>query len=210
MRGAAGALVMGWALLGCITSQAYREGEKAMKAQNYDQAVVSFSKALAAKPDDTRYKVAVARARTRAAQTHFSKGSEYMKAQLLEEAIAEFQQAVYLDPSHQFAANELQKALGEWQKNQARGDWNLEAAKKKASPGREAPRLSPSSNIPIVLRFKDEGVKKIYDALSKASGINFIYEERLPLDKKISIDISDVTFEQALEQLMTMNKHFFK
>jgi general secretion pathway protein D len=210
LRGAIAALALVSVLAGCVTGQAYREGEKAMKAQNFDQAVVSFSKALAAKPDNTRYKVAVARARTRAAQTHFSKGSEYMKAQLLEEAIAEFQQAVYLDQSHQFAANELQKALSEWQKIQARGEWNLEAAKKKASPGREAPRLSPSSNIPIVLRFKDEGVKKIYDALSKASGINFIYEERLPLDKKISIDIADVTFEQALEQLMTMNKHFFK
>jgi general secretion pathway protein D len=82
--------------------------------------------------------------------------------------------------------------------------------KKRASPGREAPRLNPSSNIPIVLRFKDETVKKIYDALSKASGINFVYDERLPLDKKITVDMADVTFEQAMDQLMTMNKHFYK
>jgi general secretion pathway protein D len=213
VRCAALALVLagGLGLAGCATGrEAYREGEKAMKSQNYDQAVVSYSKALAAKPDETRYKVAVARARTRAAQVHFMKGSEYLKASLFEEAIAEFQQAVYLDPSHQFAANELQKALGEWQKVQARADWNIDQMKKKASPGRQAPRLSASSNIPIVLRFKDENVKKIYDALSKASGINFIYDERVPLDKKISIDIADVTFEQALEQLMMMNKHFFK
>ena len=213
MKGAVPALALGLAvaLLGCATGgQAYHEGEKAMEAQNFDQAVVSFSKALAAKPGDTKYKVAVTRARTRAAQVHFMKGSDYMKGGLYEDAIAEFQQAVYLDPSHQFAANEMQKALGEWQKEQARADWNLEKMKKKVSPGRDAPRLSASSNIPIVLRFKDEGVKKIYDALSKASGINFIYDERVPLDKKVSIDIADVTFEQALEQLMMMNKHFFK
>lgn len=213
MKGVVPALALGVAvvLLGCATGgQAYHEGEKAMDAQNFDQAVVSFSKALASKPGDTKYKVAVTRARTRAAQVHFMKGSDYMKGGLYEEAIAEFQQAVYLDPSHQFAANEMQKALGEWQKEQARADWNLEKMKHRASPGRDAPRLSASSNIPIVLRFKDEGIKKIYDALSKASGINFIYDERVPLDKKVSIDIADVTFEQALEQLMTMNKHFFK
>jgi len=212
MKGAALALALGLGLAsaGCATGQAYREGEKAMQAQNFDQAVVSFSKALAAKPGDTRYKVAVIRARTRAAQVHFMKGSEYMKGGLYEDAIAEFQQAVYLDPSHQFAANEMQKALTEWQKAQARADWSIDQMKKKVSPGRDAPRLNPSSHMPIVLRFKDEGVKKIYDALSKASGINFIYDERVPLDKKVSIDIADVTFEQALEQLMMMNKHFFK
>jgi general secretion pathway protein D len=210
MKGAVLALALGLALAGCATGQAYRAGEKAMEAQNFDQAVVSFSKALAAKPGDTRYKVAVIRARTRAAQVHFMKGSEYMKGGLYEDAIAEFQQAVYLDPSHQFAANEMQKALTEWQKAQARADWSIDQMKKRVSPGRDAPRLNPSANIPIVLRFKDEGVKKIYDALSKASGINFIYDERVPLDKKVSIDIADVTFEQALEQLMMMNKHFFK
>ncbi|HUD71945.1 MAG TPA: secretin N-terminal domain-containing protein, partial [Dongiaceae bacterium] len=204
------ALLLALQATGCVTQQAYREGERAMKSQNYDTAVVNFSRALAEKPDETRYKVALLRARTRAAQEHFMKGTEYKKAGLIEEAISEFQHAVYLDQSHQFAANELQKSLSEWQKDQAKNQWDIEAMKKKVQPGREAPRLSASSNIPIVLRFKDEGVKKIYDALSKASGINFIYDERVPLDKKISIDIADVTFEQALEQLMTMNKHFFK
>src|SRR2546422_8525641 len=32
-------------------------------------------------------------------------------------------------------------------------------------------RLNPKSNIPIALKFKDETVRKVYDALSKASGI---------------------------------------
>src|SRR5262245_25086987 len=197
--------------MGCATT-GYDSGMKAYKARRYDQAVVDFSQALAKKPDSTRYKVALARARIASAQEHFQKGDKYKKAGLLEEAIAEFQQAVYLDSSHQFAAAELQKAVAEWQRRQEEMSWDLEKAKKraKASPGRDAPRLSASANIPIVLRFKDENVKKIYDALSKATGVNFIYEERLPLDKKISVDIADVTFEQAMDQLMTMNKHFYK
>ena len=41
----------------CATGSAYRQGEKEMKALNYDKAVVSFSKALASKPDETRYAV---------------------------------------------------------------------------------------------------------------------------------------------------------
>src|SRR5207245_5683368 len=94
---------------------------------------------------------------------------------------------VYLDPSHQYAANELSKALSEWQKQQKQDESDMEKLKKKAkaeAPGRVAPHLNPASNIPIVLRFKDETIKKIYDALSKASGVNFIYDERLDLNKK--------------------------
>jgi general secretion pathway protein D len=205
--GAAAALLLLWS---CASSSAFHQGEKSFKSQNYDQAVTSFSKALASKPDSTQYKMWLARARVSAAEAHYIKGDEYHKHGLLDEAIAEYQQAVYLDASHQLAADELQKTLAEWQKQQDKGNWDLEKRKHRATPGRDAPRLNPQSNIPIVLRFKDEGPKKIYDALSKASGINFIYDDRLPLDKKITVDIADVTFEQAMDQLMTMNKHFYK
>jgi general secretion pathway protein D len=183
-----------------------------LRAENYDRAVLLFSRAVAGRPDNTRYKVALSRAKIKAAQEHFQKGLAYVQAKRWDAAIAEFQQVVVLDPSHQYAANELNKALTEWASLQKQDDGGLDALKKKAraAPGRAAPTLNPASNIPIVLRFKDETIKKIYDALSKASGINFIYDERLDLNKKISIDLADVTFEQALETLMTMNKHFFK
>jgi len=198
--------------LSCATSSAYRHGTKQMNAGEYDHAVVNFSRALTAQPESTRIKAALARAKMKAAEDHFIKGQAYAKAGDLESAIAEYQQTVYLNPSHQYAANELQKALTEWQKRQKQDTSDLEKLKKKVrgEPGRTAPRLNPSSNIPIVLRFKDETIRKIYDALSKASGINFIYDDRVDLNKKISIDLADVTFERALDTLMAMNKHFFK
>lgn len=206
---AAAAIVLG----ACATGRTYRIGEKEMAAQNYDRAVLLFSRAVASKPESTRFKVALSRAKMKAAQEHFAKGQAYLKAVRIEAAISEFQQTVYLDPSHQYAANELSKALSEWQRQQKAEESEMEKLKRKAKearPGRVAPRLNPASNIPIVLRFKDETVKKIYDALSKASGVNFIYDDRIDLNKKISIDLADVTFEQALGTLMTMNKHFFK
>lgn len=210
----AAALACAIGLGACATGRGvYRIGEKEMAAQNYDRAVLLFSKAVSSDPGSTRYKVALARAKMKAAQEHFAKGQAYLKAGRIEAAISEFQQTVYLDPSHQYAANELSKALSEWQRQQKADESEMEKLKrqaKAAAPGRVAPRLNPASNIPIVLRFKDETVKKIYDALSKASGINFIYDERVDLNKKISIDLADVTFEDALGTLMAMNKHFFK
>jgi len=212
--GVAAALAAALALGACAsTRHLYNIGQKEMAAENYDRAVLLFSKAVSSEPESTRYKVALSRAKMKAAQEHFAKGQAYVKAGRIDAAIAEFQQTVYLDPSHQYAANELAKALSEWQRQQKLDESEMEKLKKRAkseAPGRVAPHLNPSSNIPIVLRFKDETIKKIYDALSKASGINFIYDDRLDLNKKTTIDLADVTFEQALNTLMTMNKHFFK
>jgi general secretion pathway protein D len=209
---AAAALTVSMLLVSCATPRPYTQGLKEMEAENYDRAVLNFSSALSSKPGNTRYKVALTRAKVKAAQDHFMKGRAYAQAGRYEAAIGEYQQTVYLDSSHQYAANELAHALEEYQKAQRPSETDLEKMKRKArlESGRGAPRLNAASNIPIVLRFKNETVKKIYEALSKASGINFLYDDRLDLTKSISIDIADVTFEQALGQLMTLNKHFFK
>src|SRR5256885_14725635 len=118
-----------------------------MASQNYDRAVLLFSKAVSANPESTRFKVALSRAKMKAAQDHFAKGQAYVKAGRVEGAIAEFQQAVYLDPSHQYAANELSKALAEWQKQQKQDESDMEKLKrqgKEGAPGRGAPPPKPA------------------------------------------------------------------
>ena len=47
---AAAAIVLG----ACATGRTYRIGEKEMAAQNYDRAVLLFSRAVASKPESTR------------------------------------------------------------------------------------------------------------------------------------------------------------
>ena len=198
-------------LAGCASTAPYRQGQKYMDAENYDQAVLSFSKALSQKPGEIKYQVALARARLRASQEHFDRGQRYQQAEQLEPAMAEMQQAVLLDPSNQYAANEMAKLVAEYKRRKGQEPSDMEKMKEKAKlAGREVPRLNPKSNIPIALKFKDETVRKVYDALSKATGITFLYDERVDLGKKVTVELSDVSFSKALEILMAQNKHFFK
>src|SRR5713101_3299897 len=150
------------ALAACAAGSAYRTGDKEAAADNWDQAVLAYSKALAQDPGNTRYKVALARARLKASQSHFDRGKKYLAAGQLEAAMAELQQTVFLDPSNQYAANELSHAVEEYQKRQGREVSDIEKMKERARlVGRVTPRLNPHSNIPIVLKFKDETVKKV-------------------------------------------------
>ncbi|MBP7149418.1 MAG: hypothetical protein KBD01_17950 [Acidobacteria bacterium] len=200
------------ALAGCAARSAFDQGERAVERELWDSAVLSYAKAVALDPTNSRYKVALQRAKLRAAADHFERGKKYMASSQLELAIQELQQTVLLDPSHSYAKNELQKALTELERRQ-RGPSQMDLAESEA--GRRArelgpPRLDPTSNIPLVLRMPETTVGDVYETLSKSSGINFLYDDKLDLKKKTSVELANVTFEKAMDILMLTNKHFYK
>lgn len=195
--------------LGCAAQRAYRAADKSARGKYWDEAVVYYAKALNFKPGSSRFRLALVRAKLRAGQQHFEKGKRLLNAGQLESAIAEIQQTVLLDPSNQYAVNELQRAVALYEKRRDAPP-DLDTLKEKVrSEGNGAPKLHAGSNIPMVLKFKDEPIGKIYDALSKAAGINFLFDERVDLTKKVTIEVSNVTFEKALDILMLQNKHFY-
>lgn len=209
---AAAAVVACLLLAGCAASKSFRVAEKDARALRWDQAVINYSKAVALEPGNLRYSVALARAKLKASQTHFEKAKRYLEADQLEFAIGELQQATLLDPGNQHAQTELQKAEAKLLELRGlREQTELERLKDKTRMlGREPSKLNPASNIPIVLKFKDHEIGKIYDALSKAAGLNFLYDAQLDLKKKVSVDLANVPFEKAMDILMMTNKHFFK
>ncbi len=194
----------------CAARSAYKEGQREMQRENFDRAILAYSKALALKPGDTAYRVALARARVKSSSEHFQRGKRFLSSEQLELAIAEFQQVLLLDPGHQYAANELKKAVKELQERDSLPS-ELEQIKERArQKDLGPPRLDPRTNIPILLNFADVKIGKIYEALGKAAGINFIFDDKTDLDKLMTIDIGNVTLEQALDILMLQTKNFYK
>jgi len=210
-RCALGALLLPAWLAGCAAGGVHGQGQRAAALGEWDQAVLAYAKAASMKPENSRYTIDLQKAKITASQVHFEKGKKYLAARQLDLAVGELQQTTVLDPTNQHAQVELEKALIEWQRRrEAVSKTPLEIMKEKAKADRGVPRLNPASNIPIILTFKDTEIGKIYEALSKASGINFLYDSKLDLKKKTSIDLTNVSFESAMSILMLMNKHFFK
>ena len=207
---AVAAFLMFAMVCGCAAMTAFHKGEQAEKRQDWDRAVIEYVKALATSPGNTHFSVALARARLRASAVHFDRGKFYVKAGALELATAEFEQTIFLDSSNQYAGIELLKVRETIRKKQMSPS-EIERAKAAAKKRSLAPpKLSPKSNLPIVLKFKDQPIGKIYDALSKASGINFLYDERVDQKQTQTVDIAGVSLEKAMGILMLQNKHFYK
>ena len=207
----AAVIVLACALLaGCAARRAYEKGETEMRRQSWDQAVLAYSKAVALNPGNTRFSVALARAKLKASTEHFEKGKRYFESGQLDMAIAEFQQTLLLNPSNQHADNELQRATREKRRREA-GPSEIEQLKERAQRLELGPpMLDSSTNIPILLNFKEVELTKIFEAIGKASGINFIFDDKVELKRPMTIDIGNVTLEKALDILMLQTKNFYK
>ena len=209
------ALLLAAALVaaGCASgSNAYRKGEAFAEREMWDEAVLAYAKANAENPTSMRNQLALMRAKLRASAAHFDRGRQYLQAGQLELAVKELQETVILDPTNEYAQVELKKALDRLEYKRTRpsefDSAKAEADRQMAELG--PPKLDPASNVPLSLKFPDQTIGEVYDILSKTSGINFIFDDKLDLKKKLTVELVNVPFEKAMDQLMMMNKHFYK
>ena len=54
------------------------------------------------------------------------------------------------------------------------------------------PQIKSRYTVPISLEFRDVGLRQVFDALSKGSGLNFIFDKEVRPDIRISISVKDV------------------
>jgi general secretion pathway protein D len=211
--------------LSCASYNAYKTAQTAERDKNWDVAVIEYEKALEIDPGNREYKIALDRARREASRAHFSKGKSLHAAavnargadqiRLTQMAITELQLTVKLDPTNQWAAVELTKAVGLANDIQraANEQVTIDDVKKRAKANiakAQPPQLDPTSDVPITLNFpRDTNVKDIYRALGNAFGINVLFDQAVK-DDRITIELRDVTAEQAIERVMQAANHFYK
>lgn len=226
-------------LSGCAADKAFKEGAATAARGDTDEAVIYYQKALSLEPDNLKYRVELEKARSAGALKHFAKGQEYLKENKYDAADIEFQMALLVDPTFRrvdYAISQVRKlkesdgyykkglelldakktteAKASFKKSISLNTQN-QAAKdalekiKEVKTRLDGSELSLKSTKPITLKFKDTGIKEVFEIISKLSGINFIFDDDLK-DQKISIFLQDATFEQAMELLLMTNKLFAK
>src|SRR6185436_12456001 len=189
-----------------------RPADIAAQRGNSDRAVLQYMRAVEENPENLAYKAALLRAKIKASQVHFEKGQEFEKAGVLERSMIEYQQAVQLDPTNQYAQAQLEHVRQAWTaQRQNREPATIDQLKKKTRGTRpQPPVLNPRSDQPISLDFPEPvSIFQIYKALGQAFGINVLFDPNLK-DQEIAIELKEVTAQSALETLMRAGTHFYK
>ncbi len=209
-------ICMGVALAGCPSlggkgNQAYNSGEKALQVKDYDSAVDYYGKALAADPNNPFYRIKLNDARFEAGQLHLHQGLKLRDKGDLQGAIAELQRAQILDPSSVIADQELKKTLDMVaERVRANDAQNEEPLVENGQPAlaSKPPELKPLSRAPVNLKMSNDE-KAVFDTIGKLAGLTVIYDPDLQA-RRITVDLNNVTLEQALDIVSVEGKAFWK
>src|SRR5437016_5447154 len=211
----------------CASYNAFERGRTAEKAKNWDEAVLEYQKALEVDPENMRYRIFAQRAKLEASRIHFEKGKSLRMAsatvrgtadelRLAQLVASELEIVIRLDPTNQFAMDELTKALATINElQQVASGKSIDEIKKEAAKKNitkvQPPQLNPASDQPISLSFPHETpVKEIYKALGNAFGINVLFDTAIKDSDRLAIELKDVTAQDALERVMQATNHFYK
>ena len=72
-------------------------------------------------------------------------------------------------------------------------------------PRIEPPKLKPPFQKPVTLELRDVSVKIMFEALSRATGINFILDKDIKTETKVTAFIKDSSIQDAIEMVLATN-----
>src|SRR6266513_5055052 len=206
-------LCVGFGLLvaGCPKGQPdYNQGKKAETIQDYDAAFLYYQKAVKADPYNANYKIKLNRIRFEASELHVKHGVELRKQGDLQGAAGEFQRAQAMDPSSPVADQELRKTVEMIAEKNRAADAGAELPTDPNEPPLAAmpPEIKPLSRAPINLKMSNDA-KIVFDLIGKLAGLTVIYDPDFPA-RRITVELNNVTMEQALEIVSLETKAFVK
>ncbi len=189
----------------------YAKGQDAEARQQYEAAFGFFKQCYDLKPKDLRYRAAYERLRFEAAASIVHNGQKLRDDGKLDEAVAEFQKALTIDPALFIAKQELNRTvkLINDQRNpppQAAGPpASLERRVHDASGPVE---LAPISNVPITVKLTDKS-DTVYRTIGQLAGINVLFDPDYTA-KQIKVELNGVTLQEALEITALESKTFWR
>jgi general secretion pathway protein D len=186
--------------LACTTfSPAYKLGNQAEMNKNYDQAIKYYEQAMIQNPGESVYRLALFRAKAAAAIGSVEKARQLLSEGKKDEAIAAYKKALSYDPGNRLILNEYQKVAG----------LKPPVEEKPKEIVIEQPIKLKTLPEKLKLRFTEASLKAIFQTLSRFSGINFLFDEQFR-DLPVTIDLSDMTLEQALNSLCLSGRSFYR
>ena len=198
---------------GCASATAIRAGQQAEQLQDYDKAIVEYTKVLRANPDNRAVRQALERAKLRASLDHFNRGRRLLNAGRLDEALIELQLASELNPGsseveHTLAGvrAQLRNKIAVAREGKTQLETLIERSRDFAPSG---PSLPAEVRLPASLTFRDASSRDVYNAIAKLTNINVVFDPQFR-DQPVSIDLRNVSLEAGLQSVSAATRNFYR
>lgn len=198
---------------GCATTSAYRLGERAERTNDYDRAVVEYTRAVREKPEDRNARLALDRARLRAAQEHFFRGRRLAATERYEDALIEFQVASELHPGAadieaglRDARVKVRTKLAESREGKTELQSLIERTRDLAPPGLDLPK---DVKLPDSLVFSNASSRMVFIALARFANLSVVFDPAFR-ETPITVDLRKNSLEDALTALTASTHTFYR
>ena len=176
---------------------AFERGLK-LEPKAAEEAYAEFERAAELVPRDVNYITARELTKQHLVSSHIERGNNELEAGRQVEALADFRTALKLDPGNQFAQERLRDALGD------------AAPKISATPEvvEQSPeiRVAPNQNR-ASFHFRGDS-RELLNAVARAYGVSALVEDSVQ-SRRVSFDIDDVDFFQAITAAEAVTKSFW-
>ena len=201
------------ALSGCATATAVRAGQNAEQLQEYDRAIVEYTKVLRQHPENRAVRQSLERVKLRSSLEHFSRGRRFHSGGRLDEAAVELQLAAELNPGSHEIDEELGVVRTELRNKVAiarDGKTELESliarTRNLAPSGFELPT---DVKLPESLTFRDAPSRDVYTAIARFVNLNVVFDTQFR-DQPVTIDLRNTSLDSALQSLSTATRSFYR
>lgn len=203
-------LVLTALVSGCTAGRAFRKGRESARTGDWDTAVVHYTEALQASPDNAEYKIELERATQNAARDHITRARELEQGDQLDAALIEYKRAVELDPTNRLSASkagELERTIRD-RIEQSRPRPQIERLRQQAR-AQGQPVLNPADRTPLKINFNNSSLRDILTFIGTTTGIN-VQLDSTYVDKAYTVNLDGITLEEALQQILSVNGFFYK
>ena len=210
---ALGALALAVLLTGCAAATATRIAHEAETRQDYDLAIVQYTKALHLHPDDVNARVGLERAKLRASQDHFARARRFVATGKLDQALVEYEVAAELNPSNPDIDTELnttrhglQAKVAVAREGKTELQSIIERARELPPPGLDLPS---DVKMPASLVFRNASSRDVYLSIARLANMSLGFDSTFR-DAPMTIDLHNASLPDALRAVADQTRTFFR
>jgi len=200
-------------LSGCATGAAMRAARLAESQQDFDRAVVEYTKVVRDHPTNRSARASLEQAKLRAAQDHSTRARRLASIGKLEEAVVEYQIASELNPTNADTQEELARARSQLrakisvtEEGKTQLETIIENSMNAPLPGTELPR---DIKMPDSLIFREAGSRAVYAAIAQFANLSIAFDPTFR-EQPITVDLRNVTLEDALNAVALSTRTFWR
>src|SRR5947208_481974 len=201
-RSLAGVLALGVAICatmsGCAAATASRRAREAEHRQDYDRAVVEYTKAIRLHPDDINARTGLERAKLRAAEAHFGRGRRLAATGKYDQALIEYELAAEMNPTSgdieeelRATRNKLRAKVAIAREGKTELQTLIERARDLPPPGLDLP---PNTKMPASLTFRDASSRDVFTTIARFGDISLIFDPSFR-ETAITVDLPNTTLD---------------